>query len=88
MKLLPPHIKFGFIILVGLLMVSVLSALMDYIVYRSNQTLDGEPGFSPDEYERYKVQAVEAHVIGTGWALILTMALMVAWIDKWRFPKA
>ena len=86
MKRHTPYLTLAAIAFSGLLLAAVFSAAIDYAAFRGNQTLDGEPGFSEGEYERYNIQAVEAHIVGTGWAIILTMALMVVWMERWRFP--
>ena len=83
-----PYVILAAIVLTGFIVTWGLSTLIDIAVYLDNRTLDGATGWSPEEWERYKVQAVEAHIIGTGWGIILTMALFVAWVDRWRFPKA
>ena len=83
-----PYATLAAIVFTGLIVTWGLSALLDLAVYLDNQTLDGVPGWSPEEWERYKVQAVEAHIIGTGWGIIITMALFVTWMDRWRFPKS
>ena len=66
----------------GCVLMSMLSSVIDVQVYFENQWLDGQPGFTEREYERYQFQAVEEHVLGTGFGLAILIGLVSWWLRE------
>ena len=70
------------IILVGVLLAFSFSAVLDDIAFQEGRRLGTESTQDQAFIERYRVQAVEAHILGTGTAILITMGLLALWIKR------
>lgn len=68
---------------IGILVALTASSMLDHAAWRANQQIDGAGNMYIDDYhwEKYKVQAVEAHVIGMGIGLAVEIGLVAWWIN-------
>ena len=82
MKAFFPKAKLVLYVISGCVLMSMLSSAIDLQVYFENQWLDGQPGFTDKEHERYQFQAVEAYVLGTGFGLAILIGLVGWWLHE------
>ncbi len=68
---------------IGILVALIASNMLDHAAWRANQQIDGAGNmyFDDHHWERYKVQAVESHVIGMGIGLAVEIGLVAWWIN-------
>ena len=77
------------IVVVGISLAFLVSAFLDALAFQNshqNFVLDEEGNWVPDQFrvEEYRVQAIEAHILGTGVGLIVTVTLLALWLDRRR----
>ena len=80
MKAFFPKAKLVLYVIFGCFLMSMMSSAIDLQVYVENEWLDSQSGFTDKEYERYQFQAVEAHVLGTGFGLAILIGLVSWWL--------
>ena len=66
----------------SILLMNILSYIIDIAVYRDNELVDGQPGFTEKEYERYQFQAVEAYIAGHGMGIAALIGLVSWWLHE------
>ena len=82
------YLALPIVVLFGVLLAFGISAVLDELVLQDNL----RQGLRVDEagnqildeifLERIRVQAIEVHILGTGTAMMITMAILVLWLER------
>ena len=82
MNPMPPRLKILLYVMGSILVMNILSIVFDITAYRDNEFLDGQPGFTDKEHERYQFQAVEAYIAGHGMGIAALIGLIGWWLHE------